>query len=1459
MKKTLISLISILLFTTGLYSQSTTGTEFWLSFMMNFDSPENTELYITSDVGATGTASIPGSGWSQNFTVAANGSVLVSIPDTENAAIDVGNTVLNKAVRVVASTPVAVYAANQRTASSDATLVLQNDALGDSYLVNTYSPFSSLPTMFVVVGILDGTSIEIVPKAAVIGGVGANVPFTITLNQGQVYLVQSSGDLTGSTVTATSVGNCNNFAVFAGNQCANVPLSCTYCDHLYEQMIPVKAWGKNYVTVPLMTRSNDTFRILASAGGTVVNINGGANINLGAGQFYETTLSTASFITSNNPISVAQYSQGTSCDGVTSDPFMIMLSPVEQTLDYIVFQAFNTAAINQFYTNIVTETAFTGSAQLDGAAITGWATVASNPTYSFVRKTLAQGTHVLSSGEGVLATVYGFGNVESYGYLAGANIVPLNVSFDIVVSGTPTAFDEFVDTLNCGQSTVDFQTSATDITDIVWDFGDGSPTFSGNPALDHSFPNTGDYTVTMSFMRNGSCVVQELEMIVHVSNYLPPIAQLADSVVCNGLPYTVSVAQPDVTYEWQDGSTNSSYTFSQTGDYSVTVTDLIGCSISEDCHIDFVNLSVTTTDQDITCNGMTDGEITANPSGGNLPYIFAWNTSPVQNTQTITGLDAGNYTVTVTENLGCTFETSTTLIVPPSLDLQIEDIQHITCFGFDNGSASITAQGGTAPYTITWDPAALTGFDQSGLAPGTYSFTVTDDNGCFGNNSFTIQEAPDFSVSSSTQNVMCFGENNGEISITITGGTPPYDYLWSNGLMVSNLYNILAGSYTVTVNDFNDCSITNTFVITQPDELITIVNSQNVNCYGENTGQVILNLTGGTFPYDFEWNNGATSQSLTDVFYGTYIVTVTDAHSCSAYAYAQITQPSFPLHGEITQTDVRCFGEGNGIADLNVTGGTIPYYFEWSNGEISEDISNLIPGIYSFTITDNNNCVFENTVQILQPSAPMNGMISGTHVTCNGGDDGIVHVNMVGGRPPYTYEWNNGSWQQHLIGVEAATYSVTVTDQSGCHFELTYDVTEPAPFYIQAMDNPTICYGMTTEIGIGIIQGSVAPYTIVWSNSDTGMTTDVSPLETTEYTAHVVDFANCVSQDVSITVNVIDSLSMTVEATETIVCPNTPVSFNVEIDGGGVAGNTVYVNDSLMTIPVTLNIVGDTIFNFVVYDNCHFDSVLVAVPVNVYPLPPVDVVADRYSGCAPLTVQFNELSPDMGQRYIWNFDDGDFENLSFDKNPVHTFFNAMTYHVYLEITSVEGCKIDTTIGITVFPVPDAEFSTPSTAFSMSYPLVNFTNYTAGGFWYHWDFGDGILSTETNPNHSYTMPGVYNVVLTATSLYGCHDTASVDIQINSELSVYAPTAFTPNHDELNEDFKVIVANIDPKTYKLTVYSRWGEKIFDGEDYEEGWNGSYNDMECTPGVYSWIATFKDLFGNEYTESGFVTLIR
>lgn len=874
-------------------------------------------------------------------------------------------------------------------------------------------------------------------------------------------------------------------------------------------------------------------------------------------------------------------------------------------------------------------------------------------------------------------------------------------------------------------------------------------------------------------------------------------------------------------------------------------------------------LDIEITGQDVLCFGDTSGVITVTAinSSPNYTWEYSWGTVHTHagpSDQII--VPSGYYYITLTDVWGCQVfgEMNIADANPPIISSLYAD--DVLCHGDATGNLYAYVSGGVPPYTFNWQPSGRIEQNPQGVFAGWHYLTITDAVGCEHVDSVYVDQ-PDEPITLNyvAGNVSCHGYYDGYIDITVSGGTPGYYYYWSNGQLTQDLINIPVGSYTVTIVDMNGCQFVQTFVITEPDPIVLTTYTQDVLCYGENTGHIDLVVQGGTPPYSYQWSNGSNAQDLWNIYAGIYVVTVTDAHNCVAYTMVQIQQPALPLHGDITPTHVRCFGEGNGIADLNVFGGTPPYYYHWSNGEISEDIYNLIPGIYSVTINDAHNCLAYDTVQILQPTAPMAGMINGTHVTCPGGADGNIYIQVSGGRPPYTYVWSTGSWQQNLLGVPAGTYYVTATDQSYCHYEMSFTVNQPDPFYIQAMDDPTICHGMSTEIGIGIISGAVPPYTIVWSNNDQGMTTVVAPTQTTTYTAHVVDSRNCVSEDVYVTVHVHDSLTMSVRPLHERVCPGTPVEFEVLINGGGIGTNQVYVGDLLYNLPVILSFDRDTSFNFYIEDACGFRNVSLNVPVYTYPLPSIFIGADKTNGCQPLTVQFYEYSADQGQRYIWNFDEWDFENLSFDKNPVNTFYNDRTYHVRLEVISVQGCKRDTSIAITVFPVPNAEFRADRTEITMTNPVVRFTNFTEGGYYFNWAFGDGKSTSDRNPVHTYELPGVYRVVLEASSWYGCKDTASVDIFVTNDVTIYAPTAFTPNHDNVNETFKVIVDAIDQTSYKMSIYNRWGEKVYSSESYFEEWDGRFNDIDCPEGVYVWVITFKDLFGNEYSKTGKVTLLR
>jgi len=875
-------------------------------------------------------------------------------------------------------------------------------------------------------------------------------------------------------------------------------------------------------------------------------------------------------------------------------------------------------------------------------------------------------------------------------------------------------------------------------------------------------------------------------------------------------------------------------------------------------------LDIDVSSSNVICYGDNSGVISVTAINGAPNYTWYY-TGGISNTHAgptdEINVYSGYYYITLTDTYGCTVAGEANILEANAPLESITRSDDVLCHGESTGNLYVTVYGGVPPYSYLWSNNS-TQQNPQGVPAGVYTVTVTDAVGCEHEDQAVVNE-PEASLEISDvyiQHISCNGMRDGSINISVEGGTPAYTYYWSNGYTVQDLHNIGAGSYTVTITDANGCLTISTYVVEEPEPLVLTLDVRDVRCYAENSGSIDLTVTGGTEPYSYQWNNGEVTEDLSDLYAGFYIVTVTDAHNCVEYAMAQIHQPALPLHGDITPTNVRCYGEGNGVCDLNVFGGTPPYYYVWNTGAISEDIDQLVPGLYSVTINDENGCLAYDTVHIYQSEFPLTGQISGRDASCNGLSDGNVMFAADGGYEPYHYEWSNGLWQQNLVGVPAGTYTVTVTDANFCHAEYSYVVGEPEPFYIQMMDDFTICYGMTTQIGVGIVSGGVPPYTILWSNGESGLSTEVTPLQTTTYYASVVDATNCSSAEIDVTVSVNDPISLDVTLmSDTLVCPGDRATFDIRVSGGGIAVEDLYVNGEQIKLPFEPIIDEDIVFNFVAYDSCRYDSVVIPIAIRTYEEVPMNIAASVVEGCAPLRVSFSENTPDLGQTYLWNFDDGDFENMSFAKNPTHTFYNSGLYNVRLEVASYQGCRRDTTIAITVFAIPEADFRVDRANISMSSPIVNFTNYSHGGFWNMWDFGDNTTSTSSSPVHSYTMPGTYHVVLTTTSLYGCVDTAGVDIQVSNEYNIFAPTAFTPNNDEINETFRIFGNSIDPNSYMILIYDRWGAIQFKSSNMEEEWDGTDGTRPCPEGVYTWRIYFKDMFGIDYEKTGTVMLLR
>jgi len=409
-------------------STQNAGTEFWLAFPHGNPDREAIRLFITGAANTTGQVDIPGLGFSQSFVVTAGAVTTIGLP-LETDLGPSSDVVGNKGVHVTAQADVTVYGMNRKDFSTDAYLGLPVDTNGTEYIVLAYE--NSEPgilepqaTQFAIVAAEDATSVTITPSETT-GTRTAGVPYTITMNEGQTYQLFNSDDA-GTDLTGTIITSDKPISVFGSHTCANIPPDINFCDHLVEQLPPPVSWGKEFVTMPLATRvGGDTFRFLASTDGTVVRVNGVIVALINRGNFHEQLITTPAHIVANAPILVAQYSNGTDVDFVTSDPFMMLITPFEQFLgDYTVTTP--TADIMVNYINVVAPDEAAGAITLDGTAIpAGSFTPIGASGFSGVQLNVALGSHNLAGPLPFGVFVYGFDSADSYGYPGGGSLAPV--------------------------------------------------------------------------------------------------------------------------------------------------------------------------------------------------------------------------------------------------------------------------------------------------------------------------------------------------------------------------------------------------------------------------------------------------------------------------------------------------------------------------------------------------------------------------------------------------------------------------------------------------------------------------------------------------------------------------------------------------------------------------------------------------------------------------------------------------------------------------------------------------------------------------------------------------------------------------------------------------------------------------------------------------------------------------
>ncbi|SEQ38085.1 Por secretion system C-terminal sorting domain-containing protein [Neolewinella agarilytica] len=625
-------------------------------------------------------------------------------------------------------------------------------------------------------------------------------------------------------------------------------------------------------------------------------------------------------------------------------------------------------------------------------------------------------------------------------------------------------------------------------------------------------------------------------------------------VGCNGdasgsIDITVGGGTPDYTYAWSNGAATEDLSDLTAGTYSVTVTDANGCTIDETFEIEeSSDIEATVADTDVLCNGDADGTLTVVANGGTAPYTYAWSNG--QTDATATGLVAGTYTVTVTDANGCTETAEGTVNEPTDVTATVADTD-VLCNGDADGTLTVVADGGTAPYTYAWSN-GQTDATATGLVADTYTVTVTDANGCTETAEGTVNEPTDVTATVADADVLCNGDADGTLTVVADGGTAGYTYEWSNGQTDATATGLVAGTYTVTVTDANGCTEIAEGTVNEPTALTLEGESTDVGCNGDATGTITLTVGGGTAPYTYAWAAATgvvvDAMNQTGLAAGDYAVTVTDANNCTIEGTYTVTETD-DLSAEIADASVDCNGDADGELTVTVEGGTAPYTYLWSNGQTEATATGLSAGENGVTVTDANGCETTATGTVTEPEV-LEGSIATAILDCNGDEDGVLTVTPTGGTAPYTYLWSNGDTGATATGFAAGEHDVTITDANGCERIATGTVFEPEVLLGSVIPTPASeldCNGDADGELTVTVTGGTEPYTYLWSDDQT--TATATGLVAGDYTVTITDLNGCVTSTGG-TITEPDALTLTTDQTDIGCSGDAAGSITLMVGGG---------------------------------------------------------------------------------------------------------------------------------------------------------------------------------------------------------------------------------------------------------------------------------------------------------------------
>jgi len=595
-------------------------------------------------------------------------------------------------------------------------------------------------------------------------------------------------------------------------------------------------------------------------------------------------------------------------------------------------------------------------------------------------------------------------------------------------------------------------------------------------------------------------------------------------------------------YQWEDGSIFQDRTTITQGQYLLTVTDANGCVFESDT-IALAAPEPLTIEvemmQDVSCNGLQDGQIVPSVTGGTAPYFYRWsNGNATKNQQ---NLAPGTYTLTVTDANDCEATQQFTIQNPSALHVQLDTLQNASCRGVPDGAIFVSAVGGTGDYNFQWSNSQTTE-DLQNINFGTYNVLVTDSNGCQDSASYEVQAPEDLTVSINITEPSCLGRSNGIIDLT-PNNIAAQNFNWNTGAQTEDLANISVGNYAVTITAVNGCIFDTTVTVTAPDNFLVDITEREPTCFNSGDGRIELAVASNNgLLARYQWNTGQTTRQLNDLNGGNYVATITDDSGCRQVldTIKLDAPPPIEIVGE-TVASVPCNGDASGVLEVQVTGGVTPYRYEWSNGSNDENLYDLEAGAYRLTIVDENNCAAESAPFQIEEPEPLKvdfRIFKAEDCLTNRTTIDSLVLLVQGGAPPYEYRWNTGKTTKSLADLPPGTYSVVVKDANGCSARLESITVKPpgSGLSIKPAPENISCFGADDGSLYVSVTGGSAPFRYHFSNSeiydDYPDTASIRNLAPGNYDVTVSDASGC--RVVSPSYNLIepDTLSAFVRAND---------------------------------------------------------------------------------------------------------------------------------------------------------------------------------------------------------------------------------------------------------------------------------------------------------------------------------------